>query len=156
MSTTFDDDDAHAPCDPRTGWSTVSDAAEATGSIVEHVPPHSLGASKATPTPPGHAAVLAVMAIMGVLNGFFAGPSLIAITESLPRAVRSGGLGTLYAVAMATFGGSTQFVVKGLIEVTGSPLAPAWYLSAALAAGVVATLLIRETAPVKTGVADTV
>jgi MFS family permease len=102
------------------------------------------------------AAVLAVMAIMGVLNGFFAGPSLIAITESLPRAVRSGGLGTLYAVAMATFGGSTQFVVKGLIEVTGSPLAPAWYLSAALAAGVVATLLIRETAPVKTGVADTV
>lgn len=111
---------------------------------------------------PGYAAIIhfhsvpvlyAVMGILSILNGFFAGPSLISITESLPQSMRSGALGTLYAVAMATFGGSTQFIVKWLIDATGSALAPAYYLTGALTLGGAAMLFMRETAPVKVGAA---
>lgn len=45
----------------------------------------------------------------------------------------------------------TQAVVKWLIDVTGSPLAPAWYLAGATAVGLVAMVLTYETAPIKTG-----
>jgi MFS family permease len=100
---------------------------------------------------PGLLVIYPVMAGLSILNGFFSGPSLTAITEALPKAVRSGVLGTLYAVAMASFGGSTQFMVKWLIGRTGTPLAAAWYLTGALVMGGVAMLFLRETAPVKTG-----
>ena len=101
---------------------------------------------------PGVAMIYGVMAALSILNGMFCGPSLISITESLPKSIRSGALGTLYAVAMAIFGGSTQVMVKWLIDVTGSPLAPAWYLAGAMGLGVIAMALMRETAPAKTGV----
>ncbi len=100
---------------------------------------------------PNAIVIFAVMAALAILNGFFSTPTLIAITEGLPKAVRSGALGALYAVAMATFGGSTQAMIKWLIDVSGSPLAPAWYLSGATAIGLVAMALTRETAPIKTG-----
>ncbi len=100
---------------------------------------------------PGILVIYGVMAALSILNGFFSGPALMAVTETLPKAVRSVTLGTLYAVAMATFGGSTQVIVKWLIDVTGSALAPAWYLTGALAVGATAMAMVRETAPVKTG-----
>jgi hypothetical protein len=100
---------------------------------------------------PGILVIYGVMAALSILNGFFSGPALMALTETLPKAVRSVTLGTLYAVAMATFGGSTQVIVKWLIDVTGSALAPAWYLTGALAVGATAMAMVRETAPVKTG-----
>jgi hypothetical protein len=48
------------------------------------------------------------------------------------------------------FGGTTQFVVTWLIEATGSPLAPAWYMTIAIALGLTAMLLTPETAPART------
>ena len=75
----------------------------------------------------------------------------LCYTRSLPQEVRSGGIGIIYAVAITVFGGSASFVVAWLTEVTGSPLAPAWYMCAALAFGVCAMLAVRETAPIKTG-----
>jgi len=73
------------------------------------------------------------------------------ISEGLPRQKRSGGIGIIYAVAIAVFGGTASFVVTWLTEVTGSPLAPAWYMCGALAVGVCCMFALRETAPVKTG-----
>ena len=58
---------------------------------------------------------------------------------------------TIYAVAIASFGGTAQLVVAWLIHVTGNPLAPAWYLLFASVVGLVAMGLMRETAPVKVG-----
>jgi MFS transporter, MHS family, citrate/tricarballylate:H+ symporter len=69
--------------------------------------------------------------------------------RGLPSAVRSGRLAILYAVAMATCGGTTQFIIKWLIDATGSPLAPAWYATGALVVGAIAMVVARETAPVK-------
>lgn len=73
------------------------------------------------------------------------------LAESLPQQIRSGGIGIIYAVAITVFGGSASFVVAWLTEITGSPLAPAWYMCAALAFGVCAMLAVRESAPIKTG-----
>lgn len=73
--------------------------------------------------------------------------SLVAITESLPRRVRSGALAVIYALAISIFGGSTQFAVQWLIERTGDPLVPAWYLLGATAVGFAAMLAMRESAP---------
>ena len=73
--------------------------------------------------------------------------ALIAVAESLPARVRSGALAILYAVAISMFGGTTQFVVKGLIDLTGNPLAPAWYMFVAASLGLAAMVFARETAP---------
>jgi hypothetical protein len=54
-------------------------------------------------------------------------------------------------VATAVLGGTTQLVIKLLTETTGNSLAPAWYMTGALAVGAVAVVFVRETAFVKTG-----
>ena len=73
------------------------------------------------------------------------------MTEGLPRAVRSGALAIIYAFGMSVLGGATQFIVKGLSHLTGSPFAPAGYMMVSLVIGLVATAFMRETAPVKVG-----
>ncbi|OYU62681.1 MAG: MFS transporter [Bradyrhizobium sp. PARBB1] len=74
-----------------------------------------------------------------------------AFTEALPQNIRGGVFATIYAVAIATFGGTAQLVVTWLLHVTGDPLAPSWYLLLAAAVGIVAMSLMPETAPVKVG-----
>ncbi len=98
---------------------------------------------------PSIAVVYGATALMNFLNSFFSAPCLITITESLPKSVRSGTLATLYAVAIATFGGSTQLVIQSLTNATGSPLAPAFYLTGALLVGVIAIAMVRESAPIR-------
>lgn len=97
--------------------------------------------------------VFGAMGILAALQAFFATPALVTVTESLPKAVRSGALAIIYAVAVSLFGGSTQFAVKALIDLTGSALAPAWYMTGAVIVGGIAMSLMRETAPVKVGLA---
>jgi MFS transporter, MHS family, citrate/tricarballylate:H+ symporter len=95
------------------------------------------------------ATLLIATAVIAALATFSAGAALVAIAESLPVALRSGTLGTIYAVAIASFGGTAQALEQWLVGVTGSPLAPAWYLTAATLAGVVAMMLMPESAPAK-------
>ena len=95
------------------------------------------------------AVLLATTAALAVLLCISSAVSIVAITESLPRAVRSGSLALIYALAISVFGGSTQFLVAWLIEVTGNPLVPAWYMGAGIAAGLIAMALMPETAPVR-------
>ncbi|WP_372482798.1 MFS transporter [Bradyrhizobium ivorense] len=74
-----------------------------------------------------------------------------AFTEALPQDIRGGVFATIYAVAIASFGGTAQLVVTWLLHVTGDPLAPSWYLLLAAIVGLVAMGLMPETAPVKVG-----
>jgi MFS family permease len=76
-------------------------------------------------------------------------PVIVTITETLPKHIRSGAVATIYAFAISIFGGSTQFVLKWLIERTGNPLAPAYYWTAAAILGLIAMSLVRESAPAK-------
>ncbi len=91
-------------------------------------------------------------ALMSALQCWGGGPVLTVITESVPKRIRAGAVSLIYALAIAIFGGSTQWVITKLMKLTGNPLIPAWYMVGAILIGLVAMMLIRETAPVKTGV----
>ena len=93
----------------------------------------------------------AMVAVMAALLSLALPAIMAQIAEGLPPGVRSGSIGIIYAVALAVFGGSTSLITTWLTAVTGSPLAPAWYMCGALALGVLCMLTLRETAPVKTG-----
>lgn len=77
-----------------------------------------------------------------------------SFTEALPQGIRGGVFATIYAVAIASFGGTAQLIVTWLLHATGDPLAPSWYLLLAAAAGLLAMSLFPETAPAKIGRAD--
>jgi MHS family citrate/tricarballylate:H+ symporter-like MFS transporter len=88
---------------------------------------------------------------MAPLLGLGSSAMMAFLAENLPPSIRSGGIGIIYAVAITVFGGSASFIAAWLTQVTGSPLAPAWYMCAALLVGLAAMLSVRESAPVKTG-----
>jgi MHS family citrate/tricarballylate:H+ symporter-like MFS transporter len=71
----------------------------------------------------------------------------VAMVEGLPKNIRGGAFATIYAVAIASFGGTAQLIVTWLIHVTGNALAPAWYLVFAATVGLAAMAMMRESAP---------
>jgi MFS family permease len=87
---------------------------------------------------------------IGVIGAIGVGAFYASVTESLPKRIRGGAFATVYALSIAIFGGTTQLIITWLIHATGSPMAPAWYLFCAASVGLVARLLIVESAPVKT------
>ncbi|MDA9537641.1 citrate:proton symporter [Bradyrhizobium sp. CCBAU 21362] len=73
----------------------------------------------------------------------------VSMAEGLPKNIRGGAFATIYAFAIAIFGGTAQPVVAWLTQVTGNALAPAWYMLVASAAGLCAMLMMPETALLK-------
>ena len=64
----------------------------------------------------------------------------ISLAKACRRNCAPASLGIVYAWRSPAFGGTAQFIVTWLINATGSPLAPAWYMSGALVLGLVAML----------------
>ena len=95
------------------------------------------------------AALIWTMVILNAAYSLRMGSFYAAFIESLPARIRSGGFGTVYAASVAVFGGTTQLVVTWIIHVTGSAIAPAWYLIGFTLVGEIAYLLYPETAPVR-------
>jgi len=87
--------------------------------------------------------------VLTVTAAFGSGAFIAALAEGLPKSIRGSGFATVYSVAIAAFGGTTQLIVTWLIHITDSAMAPAWYMIAATAAGLIALMLMRETAPVR-------
>ncbi len=85
--------------------------------------------------------------LMSLFAAMASVPVIVTITETLPAHIRSGAVATIYAFAISIFGGSTQFVIKLLIDKTGNPLAPAYYWTCAATLGLIAMILVRESAP---------
>ena len=92
-------------------------------------------------------ALLTVSAVLNGIQTLSSATIIVAITESLPKRVRSGAFALIYALAISVFGGSTQFLVALIIHTTGNPLAPAWYMLAAVTIGLIAMFRLPETAP---------
>jgi MFS transporter, MHS family, citrate/tricarballylate:H+ symporter len=88
-------------------------------------------------------------AVLGAAVMLPFGSQCAALGESLPQTIRSSAFGTTYALAIAVFGGSTQIVVTWLIHLTGSALAPAWYMLAATVVTQIAVVLLPESAPAR-------
>lgn len=95
------------------------------------------------------AALLGATAVLCILLDLSVSPMVTWLTESLPASIRSGGVAMVYAFAIATFGGTTQYTVTWLIKVTSNPLAPAWYWTGAAIVGLAAMFFARESAPQK-------
>ncbi len=85
--------------------------------------------------------------LLGLLGGLRGAAFYTAVTESLPRRIRAGAFGLIYASTVAVFGGSTQVFLTWLLHVTGDPMALAWFLFAIAAMGGGAMLFIVESAP---------
>lgn len=98
-------------------------------------------------------ALIAGMTVLGGTSAFGSGAFLAQLVESLPKPIRGTATGTVYSVSIAAFGGTTQLVVTWLIHVTGSAMAPAWYLTGVTALGLIALMTMRESAPVRVGAA---
>ncbi|HKD21438.1 MAG TPA: MFS transporter [Rhizomicrobium sp.] len=84
--------------------------------------------------------------VLGALSQL-ASPQIAALTEALPKGMRSASLSIIYALAIATFGGTTQPVITWLLHATGNLLMPAYYLTVGNIAGIVSMWAMRETAP---------
>jgi MFS family permease len=65
--------------------------------------------------------------LINFLFGTGIGSSYAFVAEAFPQSVRSSGVAIPYALGVAIFGGTTQFVVAWLIDVTKNPMVPAWY-----------------------------
>ena len=95
-------------------------------------------------------ALIAGTTTLSIVAGIGGGAFYAAVAETLPKRIRGSAFAIVYAGSIALFGGTTQLVITWLIHVTGSPMAPAWYLVSATAIGLAARWLILESAPVKT------
>jgi MFS transporter, MHS family, citrate/tricarballylate:H+ symporter len=95
------------------------------------------------------ATLLGATAVMSSLVAMSTCPVIIWLTEGFPAAIRSSSVAVVYAISIATFGGSTQYAITWLIRATGNPLAPAWYWTAAAIVGVIAMTATHESAPRK-------
>jgi MFS family permease len=87
---------------------------------------------------------LATAATTG-LTALSAGISLVILPELLPNRARATGFAVSYAVGVSIFGGSTQYVIAKLIQVTGNPAAPAWYVVLTSLVTIGAVLALPET-----------
>src|SRR4030088_1293848 len=71
------------------------------------------------------------------------------LLEVKPEGHRIIMIAIIYAVAISLCGGTTQFAIKALTDLTRSPLTPAWYMTGAVGVGGIAMALMHETAPVR-------
>ena len=86
------------------------------------------------------AALFAVYMAISAVFAMGIVPVYAFLLEAFPKAVRSSGLSILYALGTTIFGGTTQFVVAWLIDRTGSPMVPAWYMLATTIAATIGVL----------------
>lgn len=95
------------------------------------------------------ASLLVGLSVLALIHQVGTGAAWVWFAEMLPIEIRGRAYGTVFGLGVALFGGTAQLVVTWLMHVTGSDLAPAWYLVAAYVLGAGAGLLLPETAPVR-------
>jgi MHS family proline/betaine transporter-like MFS transporter len=88
---------------------------------------------------------VAILALLVVSN---MGPLPSTLAALFPTRTRYSGFSVGYNIGVAVFGGTTPFIATYLVSATGNSLAPAFYLMATAAAGIVAILLSEESARV--------
>jgi MHS family proline/betaine transporter-like MFS transporter len=81
---------------------------------------------------------------LGLLKSFYSGalPSLMA--KVFPTSTRVSGMSLSYNIAVAVFGGFAPFFAQSLIDVTGSKLAPSYYVIATALLSLAALIALRR------------
>jgi MHS family proline/betaine transporter-like MFS transporter len=88
--------------------------------------------------------LLAALMVNAVFQSLYTGviPSILA--EMFPTRVRYTGLSVSYGFAVVLFGGFAPLISTWLVQVTGNPLAPAFYIMIGGAISAIAILSMRE------------
>jgi MHS family proline/betaine transporter-like MFS transporter len=86
--------------------------------------------------------LLIIQAIIGVLLSGYMGALPALMSELFPARMRTTGLSISYAFGVAIFGGFAPAINTWLIEVTGSKLAPSFYLMFAAVISLIALAAI--------------
>jgi MFS transporter, MHS family, proline/betaine transporter len=84
--------------------------------------------------------------IFAIIEALFVCCSLAAGAELFTTRVRSGGFGIGYNFSVAIFGGTAPYIATYLIDRTGDPLSPSYYVIFAAIVTLVTVLTMRETA----------
>ncbi|MBX9408711.1 MFS transporter [Pseudomonas baetica] len=90
--------------------------------------------------------ILMIQIAFGAILAMNDGTLPCFLAEIFPTRVRFSGFAFSFNIANAVFGGTAPFIATWLIQLTGSKMAPAWYLLAAAAVALIAMLASRETA----------
>ncbi len=88
--------------------------------------------------------LLIVEAVFSIFIAAFTGPGPALMAELFPTRIRNTALALSYNFAVAIFGGFGQFIVVWLIQVTGDPVAPAYYVLGASVIGIIAVLPVPD------------
>ncbi|HEV2302264.1 MAG TPA: MFS transporter [Stellaceae bacterium] len=95
---------------------------------------------------PGFAVLMLIQILFDAAIALFSGAGPAAISEMFHTIGRSTWMTPAYALAVAIFGGFAPFIAAWLIGVTGSPLAPAYYVIAAAVVSFIVIWRMPETA----------
>ena len=85
-----------------------------------------------------------VVFIAGGLVGLLAGPGPAMLAEMFPTRVRYTGLGLAYSLSNALFSGCAGLIITGLIQQTGNPDIPAWYVMATAIVSIFALMTLNK------------
>jgi MHS family proline/betaine transporter-like MFS transporter len=94
---------------------------------------------------PGTASLLLFQCGVGLVLSFIMGPTPAALSEVYPVHVRSTGVGLIYNLIAAVFGGLGPLFAQWLLSVTGDQAAPAYWMTATGIAGALAIWTYKYT-----------
>ena len=88
----------------------------------------------------------AAQLVLVLLLALYAGPGPAVYCELFPTRVRYTALSVGYNIPVAIFGGFAPFIATWLIQSTGNPLSPAFYVIAASLVTLITMIWVKETA----------
>jgi MHS family proline/betaine transporter-like MFS transporter len=88
----------------------------------------------------------AFQVLTGIVIGVFSGVGPAILSELFPTKIRTTWMSIGYGVANALFGGFAPLISLTLIQATGSPLSPAWFVTIAALLTTITVLTVRESA----------
>ncbi|MFT4066761.1 MFS transporter [Paraburkholderia sp.] len=88
-----------------------------------------------------------LLLVVGV--GLYGGACFVAAPEFFPTSFRATGHAISYQLSVAVFGGTTPLVATLLVHASGSPIAPAYYVTFVAVACLVLTQFVPETKGVR-------
>lgn len=89
---------------------------------------------------------LAGLALVAFPVTFYVANLASSLPALFPTSSRYGGMGIAYNFSVAIFGGTTPFIIEGLINLTNNDMMPAYYLMLTSLIGAVAIFFLRESA----------
>lgn len=93
---------------------------------------------------PSASSLLLVVAMMALIKAVYFAPLAALMADVFPVQTRVTGMSLSYNLSVTIFGGFAPVIATGLIALTGSQLAPSFYLIGAAALSIAALLVARQ------------